>query len=708
VPSESQRFAAAFRLVLQGALLVTGLIAMFVWAGSVARITYDAANPDAWALIEAQGAYTTDLLTRLPRNVELVPLTLVVLLSCVGPGGLALTPLRIAWRDEIERFAFALAIGIIALTFTTLAIGFGGLLNRNALLVVIGINAVLTISYVRGVLQRRRAELPAQRVGGSRWRQGLGVLIGLGIAFQLYIGLLGALGPEVQFDARWYHLGPARVYAERGAFFNFVAETHMGVAALTPYQTVLYSIMFALMDVMQAAKLVHWAQALFLTLLIVYFGKAHFNSLLSGLLAALIFTSTPLLGWSSATANTDLPVPLYSLLALHGFLRWRDHLQERNWLIMVGFLSGFSVGVKIFGVFTIAVLLIGVAWTWLVVARWRVQVLRDILPVVAASIVLLSVAVLFGAAPWLAWTYYLTGNPIFPFLNSIFQSPYWNEYSEAVVREAFQGYEADRSVLGFLRFPWVALERNDVFRAILGPLYVFILPVLLCYAVVMRDGHTRIFRLLLTVVTLWSVLWFASGAVDTRYTILALVVLVILSGVMLTAWELRGRIGRVLQLSLLVIVCGSVVLNNQLLIPLQRNATRMASFGQVQIFWEYLYRGQPEEQVQLIHLPMVRYVNEHLTPERHRVYDGSFQIIFLTYIDVPMYNGSIYDSPTTQRRWSIYDPDALERLRQAGVTHLTVLEQDLARLQQAPIWAYLHEEYQSPDLQRLYRIEYPL
>ena len=105
----------------------------------------------------------------------------------------------------------------------------------------------------------------------------LDVVLVLLIAGLLYLALLGALMPEVQFDARWYHLGSAAHYVEVGHFYNIVAATHDPAMGLNPYQEIAYTGFYALSGSHGAKVFAFWDAPLICAAMVA-FARAHLNS----------------------------------------------------------------------------------------------------------------------------------------------------------------------------------------------------------------------------------------------------------------------------------------------------------------------------------------------------------------------------------------------------------------------------------------------
>ena len=128
----------------------------------------------------------------------------------------------------------------------------------------------------------------------------LGLLI-----IQVAVNLVGALGPELGFDALWYHLTEAKLFRQTQSL------------APIPGNLLYWSGFPRLMELVYAvtpAKLVHFSFGL---------GSAFLVYRLGGLVAASLFYSTLLVGWLSTTAYVDLSLTFFILSAVTTRKYWR-------------------------------------------------------------------------------------------------------------------------------------------------------------------------------------------------------------------------------------------------------------------------------------------------------------------------------------------------------------------------------------------------
>lgn len=654
---------------LRGVALAALLVIPFA-AILAASLQLDPTSPGR-ALFRADRPHYLWLVTRLPANLDLLLITAVFLASAIGPGDLLLARLRLPWRDEAERLLLSLAAGLAVYTFAIMALAWLGLLRRLPLLVVFAIAALLT---ARSAVQARarRPRLPAPSA--------LQVLMLAGLAFLAGAALLGALGPEVQWDARWYHLGDPYHYVLHGGFFDIVRITNISAAGGTPYQELLYAGLIPFTGPI-GAKLLHWWDAVLTVPVLVYFCRAHLASAGAGLLAALVFLGTPVVSWQMTTAGNDLPLALYGLICLHCGIRW---LEDRRlaWLVAAGVFGGYSVGVKQFG--AIALVLVGAV---VLVARLRAAGgLR--LGALAPAAVLAAVTLLL-CVPWFVRAFQLTGDPVFPLLYHVFRTPYWDDSMQRYASTELVKYGAQHTLLGFLRLPFDLTFDPIRYRSLMGPLYLAVAPVVLV-ALAWRAGpRSRLVVGLAAFVLAGAILWFAAGVLEVRYADALLPPLAIV--IAYSLWQL-ARTSRVFAVAVVAVIAVATLVNSQLFAELQKEGWEYdVMAGRGVISWDYLYAGQPLDRA--IAIPTQEWLNAHLSRSRDLVFDYDLQVVYYLYDDIEVYSGAYFDSPAARGLWQLSDPDALQHLRQIHATYIAMSREDLARAQAWPLYPHLRVVY---------------
>ena len=667
-------------------------LAVLAWFAIVARLTYDFANPAANAMVRENTSFVGAILVHAPRNIALWFLGSLFIVSAIGPGAIIFRLLRMPPLPAAEWIAFSIGLGLIAETFVTLAIGALKLLWPTDIYGMVILAVIATIYEIV-----RRTRLPsvagAIRENWPVWKKCVVAILVLAILVNLFLALLGALMPEVQFDARWYHLAQAKRYAEHHAFFNAVRMLGMASLGLPHYQEILYTAVTTLWGI-GAAKVLSWWNAALTATFIIIFCRRFWQSTIMGLLAALLFVNSPLIDWSASTAGNDLALAPLTLLSFYAALMWERQRQVWQWLAVAGALCGFALGIKPFAVLTFAILLVAI-----VALEWNTD--RNASLGASERPRWYSASIFCGAAllcflPDLITATVMTGNPIFPFANGIFQSPYWTAVMAQTVAQSYSARGADTSSMGaLLAFPWNSLASSDAYQNLPGPLFLFGLPIVLVTVFIRRRTDNA---LMITALYLfaWLTFWFATGAVEIRYTEAVWPLTSIVYADCLLLKPITAPLQKLLQGILIAITAIILILNCQLLIPWQRHALLEFVEGRETINWHYLYENLPEREVQLQYAPMLEYINGHLDPSRDKVYDAADGIIFNVYSNVDLFNGSQYDGPTGGGQWSLSSADAYSRLKDLNIDYVMVFDSGLGRLKTLPIWQHLQLVQRTP------------
>ncbi|MBI4744399.1 MAG: hypothetical protein HY776_06235, partial [Actinobacteria bacterium] len=170
----------------------------------------------------------------------------------------------------------------------------------------------------------------------------------------------------------------------------------------------------------------------------------------------------------SATAYIDLGLVFYEFLAVYAFANWivSNDLKDSKWLYISAVMVGFSLGIKHYGVLLLAVLLIGI-------------ILKFIFSSPVSTPLLLKNLFIFGiiafavASPWYLDSYINTGNPVYPLLNTVFNTgSSWESRMFATTGK--KGWYDGHSLSQYIFLPWQFMTGE--FEGWLSPLFLFLLP----------------------------------------------------------------------------------------------------------------------------------------------------------------------------------------------------------------------------------------
>ncbi len=283
----------------------------------------------------------------------------------------------------------------------------------------------------------------------------------LGLSLILIIALgsfFWALAPAVRYDSVSYHLAVPVRYIEAGRMVE-IPESFQTYFA--HYGEMLYVIAFALGD-QPLPGLINFAAGILLAVQTFYLGVQLGNKVV-GWIAAVIILSLPIIGIESATTYIDIFLALFVTSALHVAFLW-EQSENKRWLILVGIFSGLALGTKLN-----ALLILVPFWGLLGIRLYQKNTRFDRL----ALFVLLPASFLWS--PWLIRDWLWTGNPVFPNLNLIFQSPEWFD------RNFFIFQPTLNTLQRFLYFPWLGIADSHNYYheapgSVLGALPLLSLP----------------------------------------------------------------------------------------------------------------------------------------------------------------------------------------------------------------------------------------
>ncbi|MFZ5366418.1 MAG: hypothetical protein ACOZBZ_04000 [Patescibacteria group bacterium] len=179
------------------------------------------------------------------------------------------------------------------------------------------------------------------------------------LGIQVLINFLGAISPELSFDALWYHLTPPKLYVQNHQIF-YIPGWLLWPANLPRFTEMFYTVALLFSNEI-LAKLIHFSFGILAAVALFNLLKRYLSLRLS-LLGVLTFYTMLMVGWQSTTAYVDLTRTFFEILALDLFLKWIETKKE-NFLWEAGILTGLAISTKILafgtlGTFGILILLV--------------------------------------------------------------------------------------------------------------------------------------------------------------------------------------------------------------------------------------------------------------------------------------------------------------------------------------------------------------
>jgi hypothetical protein len=383
-------------------------------------------------------------------------------------GALLLKAVR--WRSEsrVESAVFQLASGAAALSYLSLALAWVGLYRPPVVWAMIAILATAAACRagrrLRWPQAARALTLPPPDI--LPWL--------LTSAAALLVGFIGALAPETEYDALWYHLWLPRVWLSQGHPVDLVTD-YISLYPMT------WELLFGNASVVggaPAAKLLHFA-CLPLAGAATWLLARRLVSEAEAWIAVAVLFTTPTVLWESTTAYVDLATACYSALGIYTLL---EHVVQRRpgGLPMAAWFLGLAAALKHLGLVLVATAAAGLLIRGIVRARRSphaarsmhiTRALREPAALVAAALLL--------ASPWYARAWSASGNPFFPELYKVFgaqPAERWDAQTERGL-DAFKAHFGyPRSAVTLAALPWNVTQHAARFGGSLGAAFLLVIP----------------------------------------------------------------------------------------------------------------------------------------------------------------------------------------------------------------------------------------
>ncbi len=283
--------------------------------------------------------------------------------------------------------------------------------------------------------------------------------------YTVLTGLLAlgtALLPPTGWDALVYHLQGPRLYVEAHRLVAVPENFYLN----WPAQVDMLFTWGLLLKGDTLAQLFHW---LFwpLTAVLLYLLARRTVDTQVGSWAVALWASVPFARELAGVAYADLGLTAFVLAAFYTFLRWDESSQD-GWLALSALFLGLAMATK----YT-AVTWLGLLVLLAVYHVWRHG--RRPVGFGGRRIVGLGLIAALPVVPWLAKSWLVTGNPVYPFL---WGGLGWNPTRQAWL--TWPGYGYSRNPLDYLALPWLmaVLGRSGTaaFDATTGPLLLCLVP----------------------------------------------------------------------------------------------------------------------------------------------------------------------------------------------------------------------------------------
>jgi|SRR3989344_1684119 len=229
------------------------------------------------------------------------------------------------------------------------------------------------------------------------------------ICIQSLINLIGVLGPELGFDALWYHLTLPKIYLINHSIFHIPGGL-LYYSDMPKLGEMLYISALAFNGEI-LSKLMHFAFGI-LSCIAIYKLSRKFLSQKFSLLAILIFYSNLVVAWESIAAYVDLTRAFFEILTFWGFIEWRKS-RNNKWLIKSALMLGLAISVKLISLGSLPIFIALLFLDFLIA--------RSFFKKTILNIFIFSFFALIIPFPWFVFSLVNTGNPFYPLFTNFYR-----------------------------------------------------------------------------------------------------------------------------------------------------------------------------------------------------------------------------------------------------------------------------------------------
>ncbi len=418
-----------------------------------------------------------------PRVVPLLPLAGTYLLDFVYLAAFAFAALgygmpAVRWifrapLSGLERALIAQALGLGTLSLLTLLLGTAVGVTPGLAYALIGAGMGLTAVELLRWLKHRPASSP-EHPGFFASLSRLEWFLTAFIAYSVLYHLIGALAPETFYDSLVYHLGAPNLYRLRGRIGPIDGILH----ANFPQNMEMLYLLGLLLRGETLAKLMHLWMML-LTLLGMYGLGRTACSRTTALTACALFTAIPVAAFSVWHTSVEAGLAFWTLMGLWALVRGiyahtsPDRTAVVRWFLVSGIFHGLALGVKYTACWNAAA-----AMAVLLIWMYRNDSLAR--PMRFALFAVWSLGACAAFAPWLLKNVFLTGNPVYPFLNGLFGTG--GAYPDvAGLKASARGHFWYGGLLSWktwLLMPWQLFLKGRSHYSFIGPILIAFSPLM--------------------------------------------------------------------------------------------------------------------------------------------------------------------------------------------------------------------------------------
>jgi hypothetical protein len=282
-------------------------------------------------------------------------------------------------------------------SYLIFSLGIAGVLYREVIILLTVAILFIAVYFKRKFISNLRIKKPDK----------LFFIVLLLFVLQLTVNVIGALGPELAFDALWYHLTLPKIYLLNHSVF-FIPGGLLYYSAMPKLAEMLYIGGLAFGNEV-SVKLVHFTFGFLVCLSFYKFQRKFFTPFLS-LLGVLILYSNLVFAWESTTAYIDLVRTFFEMLSLWAFINWWQS-QNTKWFYICAAMCGFAIATKLLAIGSLFIFSLLILYHYFYKREYKTMVQRLI------NFWFISLLI---PLPWFIFSFINTGNPVYPFFSNLY------------------------------------------------------------------------------------------------------------------------------------------------------------------------------------------------------------------------------------------------------------------------------------------------
>jgi len=297
---------------------------------------------------------------------------------------------------------FQISVLIGFFSYVLFFLGVTGLFYKN-LITVITIAFALTV-FLSFFAEIKKFFLDFKIPSLPFFRIVLGIII-----FQALINFLGSLGPEIGFDALWYHLTLPKLFLQEHKVFSTGGILYY--SPLPKLTEMLYASALSFNSEI-LAKVIHFFFGILTTILVYKISKKFFNEKIS-ILCSLAFYSNLVVGWESVSAYVDLARAFFEANFFLAIVLWYKSNRDK-FLYLSAIFLGFEICTKLVSLEILPLVLAFIIFYLLRKKQTKKAFTQTLLFFIISILI---------PMPWFIYSFFKTGNPFFPFFSNAIHFP---------------------------------------------------------------------------------------------------------------------------------------------------------------------------------------------------------------------------------------------------------------------------------------------